>query len=75
LVAERLRAWRLASKLPLKQVAGDFGVSEATWARWEKGSRFPSPAYISRLAEYMKVPVCDLFFTDDQPCQQRGDPK
>lgn len=74
LLAERLRAWRQANGLPLKKVAKDFGVSEATWARWENGSRFPSPAFIPLLAKYIKAPVCDLFFADDQSCQQRGDP-
>lgn len=75
LVAQRLRDWRKSRGLALKEVAQEFGVCEATWARWEKASRFPSPEFIALLAEYMKVPVCDFFYPDDKECQERRPPQ
>jgi transcriptional regulator with XRE-family HTH domain len=74
LVAQRLRDWRKSRGLALKEVAQELGISEATWARWENGSRFPSPEFVARLAEYMKLPVCDLFYPDDIECQERQSP-
>jgi transcriptional regulator with XRE-family HTH domain len=70
-VAQRLRDWRKTRGLALKEVAQEFGISEATWARWENASRFPSPEFIALLSEYMKIPVCDFFYPDDRECLER----
>ena len=75
LLAQRLREWRKSSGKPLKRVAQEFGVSHSTWARWEAGSRFPSAEFILLLANYIGVPVCDLFCFDEQArphCRAKG---
>jgi transcriptional regulator with XRE-family HTH domain len=66
LLGQRLHDWRKSRKLPLKQVADQFGVSEATWSRWEKGTRFPVPENLRRLAEFIGAPICNFFYADRQ---------
>jgi transcriptional regulator with XRE-family HTH domain len=68
LIAVRLRTWRTAKGLPLKAVAKEFGVSEATWNRWEQGNRFPSPAFVTLLSDFISLPVCRFFYEADLPC-------
>jgi transcriptional regulator with XRE-family HTH domain len=68
LFAKRLREWRKSHGFLLKQVADEFGVAEATWARWEKGSRFPLPEFIPLLAEYIDMPVCHFFYPSRGGC-------
>ena len=36
-LAQTLREWRAKNGWPLKKVAVEFGVTEATWSRWESG--------------------------------------
>jgi DNA-binding XRE family transcriptional regulator len=68
LLAQRLCEWRKSRDFALKEVAGEFGVSESTWSRWEKGTRFPLPENIRRLAEFIGVPMCSFFYPDEQTC-------
>ena len=68
LLARRLREWRKSNGFALKKVAVEFGVSEATWSRWEKGTRFPLPENIRLLAEFIDAPMCSFFYADAQNC-------
>jgi transcriptional regulator with XRE-family HTH domain len=70
LLAKRLRDWRKATGVPLKHVAEEFNVSAGTWSRWEKGSRFPKPHYIPRLAKYIRVPICEFFYLSLNECTE-----
>jgi transcriptional regulator with XRE-family HTH domain len=76
--ASRLRKWRADSGKLLKEVADEFGVAEATWSRWEKQQRIPSPGNLRLLAEFIGVPICCFFYPDDTSCpncsQYRKDP-
>jgi DNA-binding transcriptional regulator YiaG len=66
--AGSLRKWRTGRGLVLKEVADAFGVAEATWSRWEKRERFPSPANLRRLAEFIGVPICCFFYPEPGSC-------
>jgi transcriptional regulator with XRE-family HTH domain len=66
--AARLHQWRTDRGLMLKQVADEFGVAEATWSRWEKQERFPSPCKLRPLAEFIGVPICCFFYQDPASC-------
>jgi len=68
LLARHLREWRKLRGFTLKKVAVEFGVSEATWSRWKKGTRFPLPENIRLLAEFIGVPMCSFFYPDGQSC-------
>lgn len=52
----------------LKEVASKFGVAEATWSRWESQERFPSPANLRLLAEFIGVPICCFYYPNDTSC-------
>ncbi len=56
-----LKNWRQNSKLPLKALAKDIGVSIETISAWERGSRFPGAEHLDALALYVGIPVCRLF--------------
>ena len=66
--AARLRKWRNGQGMPLKQVATQFGVAEATWSRWEKQERLPSPAKLRLLAEFIGIPICCFFYQEPGTC-------
>jgi len=66
LLGKRLHDWRKSRGLPLKHVAREFGVSEGTWSRWEKGTRFPLPENLRLLAEFIGTPICEFFYPDGQ---------
>lgn len=66
--AARLRKWREGRGMFLKQAATKFGVTEATWSRWEKQERLPSPANLRRLAELIGVPICCFFYPEPGTC-------
>ena len=54
--------------LVLKEVADAFGVAEATWSRWEKQERFPSPAKLRLLSEFIRAPICCFFCPEPGSC-------
>lgn len=66
--AAHLRQWRAGRGLMLKEVADAFGVAEATWSRWEKQERFPSPANLRLLADFIGVPICCFFYPAPHTC-------
>lgn len=55
--AARLRDWRNARQLPLKQVASDLGVSIAVVSAWENGTRFPTIGHLGTLSDYTDIPA------------------
>ena len=69
-LAETLRDWRAGKGWPLKKVAVEFGVAEATWSRWEHGARFPAPNLIGPLSQYVQIPVCRFFCPAIYRCPQ-----
>lgn len=60
--------WRLKSKIPLKTIAKDLGLSIATISAWELGERFPTGRNFERLANYTGVPPCRLFCVMADKC-------
>jgi len=60
-LAQSLREWRKKTGWPLKKVAAEFGVTEATWSRWESGDRFPEHEFIHLLSDFVQIPVCRFF--------------
>jgi transcriptional regulator with XRE-family HTH domain len=68
--AKRLRDWRKARGLGLKQVAAKFGVTEGTWSRWENAERCPTLENLRLLAEFIGTPVCCFFYADEKSCPQ-----
>ena len=66
--AKSLRKWRHERGLLLKEVAAEFGVAEATWSRWEKQQRFPSPSNLRLLSEFIGVPICCFSYSDPGSC-------
>jgi transcriptional regulator with XRE-family HTH domain len=66
--ATAFRNWRLKSKIPLKQVASDLGVSIGTVNKWESGKRFPTGRHFELLAEYTGLPPCRLFCVMADKC-------
>jgi transcriptional regulator with XRE-family HTH domain len=65
------RKWRKASKIPLKKIAFDLGLSIATISSWETGRKFPTGFNIERLINYMGVQPCRLFCPASEACVPR----
>ena len=60
--------WRRKSKIPLKKIAQDLGVSISTVSTWESGQRFPTGYNFEMLAEYTGLPPCKLFCVMADKC-------
>jgi transcriptional regulator with XRE-family HTH domain len=69
-LAERLRQWRKARGLLLKQVASPMGVSVSVLSAWEKGTRIPSLAHLELISSYTGMPVCELLCPDAEACRK-----
>jgi len=52
--ASRLRGFRKRLKWTMTQAAAWYGVTLATWSRWESGAR-PTPEHLWRRIEEMKA--------------------
>lgn len=68
LFAERLRAWRMLNRLPLKTVARDLGVGISTVSDWERGNRFPSAEMLDAIGMHMGQPPCRLICVVPENC-------
>jgi len=66
--ATAFRNWRLKNNIPLKQIAGDLGLSIATINSWESGNRFPTGYNLEILANYTSVPPCRLLCAMADKC-------
>jgi transcriptional regulator with XRE-family HTH domain len=60
--------WRRKSKIPLKMIAKDLGLSVATISSWELGEYFPTAYNFERLVEYTGLPPCKLFCVMADKC-------
>ena len=69
--AENLRRMTEQSGKLSKEIAGDIGVSTATFSEWMNGKKYPRNKHIDRLAEYFGVQRSDL--TDER--KTRIDPQ
>ena len=69
----RLRDWRAAKRIPLKQIASDLGVSISVVSAWERGTRFPSVVHLQQVADYSGIPVCQLLRPIGLDCPRRSD--
>ena len=66
--ATAFRKWRRKSRIPLKRVAADLGVSVATVNSWELGKSFPTGRHFELIADYTGVPPCRLFCSIADKC-------
>lgn len=62
---EELRRLRKERKLTQEQLAEIFGLSQATIASWEKGTRQPVTEFIPTIAEFFGVTTDALLGMDD----------
>jgi len=60
--------WRRKSKIPLKKIAKDLGVSISTVSSWELGEYFPTGYNFELLVEYTGLPPCKLFCVMADKC-------
>jgi transcriptional regulator with XRE-family HTH domain len=60
--------WRRKSKVPLKAIARDLGVSISTVAAWESGEYFPTGCNLEMLVDYTGLPPCRLFCVMADKC-------
>ena len=60
--------WRVKSRVPLKKIAADLGVSVATVNLWESGKRFPTGRHFEILSAYTGLPPCRLFCVMADKC-------
>jgi transcriptional regulator with XRE-family HTH domain len=60
--------WRRKSKIPLKTIARDLGVSTSTVSSWELGACFPTGYNFELLVEYTGLPPCKLFCVMADKC-------
>jgi transcriptional regulator with XRE-family HTH domain len=74
-IQKRLREWRKANRILLKDLAAKVGVSMSTVSAWETGVRFPTGRHLDRLAELMKMPACTLFYHGKRGCPHGGWPE
>ena len=66
--ATAFRNWRVKNNIPLKKIAGDFGVAVSTVNSWELGERFPTARNFEKLVNYTGVPPCRLFCVMADKC-------
>ena len=60
--------WRRKSKVPLKKIAKDLGVSISTVSSWELGEYFPTGYNFELLVEHTGLPPCKLFCVMADKC-------
>lgn len=64
-----LRQLRKREKINQSALADAIGMSQATIASWEKGTRKPDADTVSRLADYFGVTIDFLMGRENQPEQ------
>ena len=75
-IAEKLRAFRLANRMTLKQLASKAGCTDAYLSQLERGRANPSIMILKKIASALQVKVVDFFLeieTDgnDVVCKER----
>lgn len=57
-----LKALRVNNNLTQKQAAERVGVSEDTWANWEKAKTFPDVPKIKKIEQEFKISYNEIIF-------------
>jgi len=75
-IAEKLKAFRLANRMTLKQLANKAGYTDAYLSQLERGRANPSIMILKKIASALQVKVVDFFLeieTDrnDVVCKER----
>jgi transcriptional regulator with XRE-family HTH domain len=60
-IAEKLRAYRLANRMTLKQLASKAGCTDAYLSQLERGRANPSIMILKKIASALQVKVVDFF--------------
>ena len=60
--AGRLRHWRRTRRIPLKQMAGELGVSTAIVSAWENATRFPTLEHLEQISGYTGIPAWQFLY-------------
>jgi len=75
-IAEKLKAFRLANRMTLKQLASKAGCTDAYLSQLERGRANPSIMILKKIASALQVKVVDFFLEseideNDVVCQER----
>lgn len=75
-IAEKLKAFRLANRMTLKQLASKAGCTDAYLSQLERGRANPSIMTLKKIASALQVKVVDFFLEseideNDVVCQER----
>ncbi len=68
-----LKHWRTRQGVKLQTVAGELGVSVATWDHWETGRRRPSLDNLIAVADYLHIPPQCLLCEKTGRCCAEGE--
>jgi len=66
--AAKMRNWRRSSRMPMKEVAMDIGISVATVSEWEHGNRFPSVEHLLAISRLARMPAPCLICGTNSHC-------
>lgn len=64
-IAERLKSFRLANRMTLKQLAQKAGCTDAYLSQLERGKANPSIMILKKIASALKVKVVDFFIESE----------
>jgi transcriptional regulator with XRE-family HTH domain len=64
-IAEKLKAFRLANRMTLKQLASKASCTDAYLSQLERGHANPSIMVLKRIAEALQVKVVDFFLEQE----------
>ena len=64
-IAEKLKTFRLANRMTLKQLASKAGCTDAYLSQLERGHANPSIMVLKRIAEALQVKVVDFFLEQE----------
>ena len=64
-IAEKLKAFRLANRMTLKQLASKAGCTDAYLSQLERGHANPSIMVLKRIAQALQVKVVDFFLEQE----------
>lgn len=64
IIAERLKALRLAKGKTGEEVANALGITQSAWAMYEAGERIPRDEIKVKISKYFKKSVTAIFFTE-----------
>lgn len=67
-IAQRLRAFRMANRMTLKQLAQKAGCTDAYLSQMERGRANPSITILKKIASALQVKVVD-FFLENEPAE------